>query len=410
VVFVRGRIGREPLRAALGSLQQRHPKLRARIVESGGGRHAFEVSGDRPPIPFELRDIGSGDLPWQEESGRLLGARIDPSRDPLVRVVVLRASARDRCILILMAHHAIGDGRSVLRLVDDLFGYYADAERSAAAPVASLSIATAPRARPSGTVWTRLVQSAALFRRRRENRRADWTWLPQGASAPPHRMWDHFVLTERETAALAMRCRREKAALYGALYAAAGRGLMAALERPTVRFKCRFPIDIRRDLVSASGPITDQHLGNFISGYEAVYDLDDRSAFWSLARRVRRDVDCFTVEGGPSLVYNFIRFIRIPYVPPTLRRGTILVNSYGVVDLRDRYGSLGVEELSIVFNNVSAGPSLLIQGLVVQRRLNVSLSMIDVSEAFWERARGAVRNEIQEAIHGERHDQGAVCA
>jgi hypothetical protein len=411
VLHVRGVIEEAPLRAALASLQQRHPKLRARIVESADRRHAFEITRGYKPIPFELRDVATADLPWREESSRLLGASLDPAVDPLVHVVVLRAPARDRCILVLMAHHSVGDGHSVLRLVDDLLGYYAAAERGgAASPTESLRVATAPRALPSGPVWRRLLQSAALYRRRRDNRKADWTWLPEAPGGSPHRLWGHFVLTAQETAALALRCRREKAALYGALYAAAARGLIVALQRPQARFKCRFPIDIRRQLAGASGPVTDHDLGNFVSGYEAIYDVDGRSTFWMLARRARHDLERFTAAGGPSLVYNFIRFIRLPYVPPTPRRGTILVNSYGVVDLRERYGSLGLEELSIVFNNVTAGPSLLIQGFVIQRRLNVSLSMADVPEDFWERVRNAIQHEFQEAIDGERNDQRAIRA
>jgi len=410
VLHLRGTIEREPLRTALASLQKRHPKLRARIVESGGGRHAFEISQDCLPLPFELKDVDIGDLPWQEESSRLLGASLDPAIDPLLRVVVLRAPARDRCILVLMAHHSVGDGHSVLRLVDDLLGYYAEAERGGTPPIASLSIATAPRALPSGTMSQRLLQCVELYRRRRDNRKADWVSLPQATGTAPHRLWTHFVLTEKDTAALALRCRREKATLYGALYAAAARGLIVALQQPNARFKCRFPIDIRRQLTSASGPVTHHDLGNFISGYEAIYEVDGRSPFWTLARQARHDLERFTAAGGPSLVYNFIRFIKLPYVPPTLRRGTILVNSYGVVDLREQYGSLGLEELSIVFNNVTAGPSLLIQGFVIQRRLNVSLSMVDVPEDFSERVHHAIKHECQAATYGGRNDQRAIRA
>jgi hypothetical protein len=410
VLHLRGNIERGPLRTALATLQKRHPKLRARIVASGGGRHAFEIVPAYQPLPFEIKDVDSGDLPWEEESSRLVSARLDPAVDPLVRVAVLRAPARDRCVVIVMAHHSVGDGHSVVRLVDDLLGYYADAEQGRPLAVDPLPMATAPRALPSGTMWQRLVQSAVLYRRRRDNRKADWISLPKAYARVPHRLWAHFVLPEKDTAAIARRCRREKATLYGALYAAAARGLIGTLERRKARFKCRFPIDIRRRLTSAAGPVTDHDLGNFISGYETIYEVGDGSAFWELARQARRDIDRFTAAGGPSLVYNLIRFITLPYVPPTLRRGTILVNSYGVVDLRERYGSLGLEELSIVFNNVAAGPSLLIQGFVIQRRLNVSLSMVDVPEGFWRRVHHAITREIQEAIHGERHDQRAIRA
>ena len=410
VLHLCGCIDGAPLRAALASLQTRHPKLRSRIVDSSGGRHAFEVARDPPPIRCELKDIGAGDMPWREESSRSLAAGLDPAVGQLARVVVLRPPARDRCALILTAHHALGDGRSLLRVISDLLDYYADAERGGAAPVSSLSIPIAPRARPTGRAWQRALQVAGLIRRRRENRKADWTWLPQEAGEGLLRLWEHVVLTEQETATLALRCRREKAALYGALYAAAVRGLIATLKQPSARFKCRFPIDLRDELTTPSGPIDGQHLGNYLSGYEAVYDVDGRSAFWTLARGVRRDMERFMAAGGPGVAYNFIRFIKIPFVPLTRRRATLFVNSYGVVDLRDRYGSLGLEELSITFNNSGGGPSVLIHGLVIKRRLNLSLGMVDVPQEFWGRARDAIRNELQEAIHGRQNDPRAVCA
>lgn len=409
VLLVRGIIESGPLREALACLQARHPKLRATIVAAAGGRHAFAVAAEPAPIPFEVKDFPTANLPWQEESERLLESPLNPATDPLTRVLVLRARERQRCVLIVKVHHALGDGQSILRLLHDLLDYYAAVERGAPPVVEPLAIPTAPHARWTGG-WKRLLHPVRLFRHRRANRHADWTWLPGGGDAPPRRLWDHFVFTERETAAFAQRCRREGTTLYGALYAGAARALVMALDQPTARFRCRVPIDMRDLLTSRSGPITSADLGNFSAGFEAVYDVDRESAFWPLARRARADLQAFAAAGGPSLIYNLIRLVRLPYVPPTLRRGSMLVNSYGVVTLRDRYGNLSADELSIVFNNVTAGPSLLIQGFVVQRRLNVSLSMVEVPERFWTHVRDAIRNGFQEAIHGERNDKAAIPA
>ncbi len=54
VMKVRGRIEAEPLRIALSNLQRRHPKLRARVVESADGHRYFQVDDPPPPIPFEI--------------------------------------------------------------------------------------------------------------------------------------------------------------------------------------------------------------------------------------------------------------------------------------------------------------------------------------------------------------------
>jgi hypothetical protein len=398
VLKLRGRVEPEPLTAALLSLQKRHPKLRARIVGSSDGRHAFQVAATPPPIPVEFKDFDADELPWKEESTRLMNAELDPSVDSLARVVVLRGRARDRSVVLVLIHHALGDGLSGMSLVDDLLGYYSEAEGRTLAPPASLRIPISPRAKLPGNLLKRLVMMVRIYRHRRENRRGDWTWLPRGGSVPPDRLWEHFVFSERDTKALAARCRTEKTTLYGALFAAAARGLMVSLQQPNVRFKCRVPIDVRDKLTTPSGPVTKNELGNYIAGYESIYRLDDRSDFWALARQAHRDVKRFTAAGGPSFVYNFIRLVKLPYVPQTLRRGTMFVTSYGVAGLRDRYGSLSLEEVAIGFRSDNVGPSLLIQGLVIQKRLNVNLSMVDVPEDFWSRAHAEIRRELEQSV------------
>jgi NRPS condensation-like uncharacterized protein len=172
VLRVGGCIEAEPLRTALSSLQSRHPRLRARITESSDGRHLFHFLSAPPPLPFELKDFESDSIPWQEEASRLLSAPLDPSVDSLMRLLVLRNRKGARSYAILVAHHAMVDGRSGFRLVADLFRYYEQAERNGhSGPVSSLPMVTKPRAEPSGSLLNRLAVMAHLVRRRRANRK-----------------------------------------------------------------------------------------------------------------------------------------------------------------------------------------------------------------------------------------------
>lgn len=396
---VRGSIEAEPLRAALSSLQSRHPRLRARVMESSDGRHQFQFLATPPSLPFEIKDLDTDPLPWQEEASRLMSAPLDPAVHPLTRLLVLRNRNLSRCDVIFVAYHAIVDGRSVFRMVADLLEYYEDAEQNGRPPpVSSLPIVTNPHAERSGSLLNRLAVMAHLVRRRRANRKGLWTSLPRADDVPPHRLWAHSVYSEEATMALARCCRKEKTTMYAALFAAGACGLRATLPDRQLRIKCRFPMDIRNKLVGSSGPVTEDDLGNFFSGYENVYAIDGKPSFWDLARRVHGDVKNFTDGGGPSLVYNLVRSVKFPYKPRTLKRGTMFVSNYGVAAVRDLYGSLSLEECAIVFKNDLVGPALMVQSVVLQRRLNLSLSSVEVPEEFWGRLRAEILARLQREI------------
>ncbi len=398
---VRGCIEAEPLRAALASLQSRHPRLRARITESSDGRHLFQFLATPPPLPFTIQDVETDLVPWQEEASRLMSAPLDPAVHPLTRMLVLRNRKQSQCDVIFVAFHAIADGRSVFRLLADLFEYYERAERNGPpGPVSSLPISTRTRAETTGSLLRRTAVMAHLIRRRRANRKGIWTSLPHAEGVPPHRLLAHSVFSEKDTMALARRCRKEQTTIYGALFAAGACGLLATLPERQLRIKCRFPMDIRKKLSGSSGPVTEDDLGNFFSGYENVYTIDGRSSFWDIARRVYGDVRSFTDGGGPSLVYNLVRSVKLPYKPQTLKRGTMFVSNYGVAAVRDCYGGLSLEECAIVFKNDLVGPALMVQSVVLQRRLNISLGAVDVPEEFWARLREEIVAGLRREIDG----------
>ena len=76
---------------ALEQLQRRHPKLRARIGPGTDGKLCYHVTGAPNPIPFELSDCEEDEIPWREESSRLLHTDL-PAEGPMAAVSVVRRS------------------------------------------------------------------------------------------------------------------------------------------------------------------------------------------------------------------------------------------------------------------------------------------------------------------------------
>jgi hypothetical protein len=402
VLGIKGRLEHQLLRAAVRNIQHRHPKLRCRIIESSDGHHCFELLPVPPAIPIEVREFDTDELPWKEESSLLMRAKMDPSVDPLVRVSLLIGRRTDQCFLILLGHHALGDAGSLLRLAEDLLVFYEETRKSGK----TSSVESFPIARVRGMkrsdfrMFKRLLMGMRVLQHGLENRKGSWLELPSAEGIPIHHRWSHFLLSDNDTLALVRRCRKEKTTIYGALLATAGCALIATLPQATARVKCRIPINIRDNLLGVSGPITNHDLGNYVVAYEAFYSVDKQTSLWTLARTVRREVEYFAAAGGPSLIYNLLRFAKPARRVDAPKRGTMLVNSYGIGGFRDRYDAFSVEELAIFFNNDHIGPSLIIQAIVVQRRLNLSISLANVPEEFWINFRAAMRKKVQEIVAG----------
>ncbi len=399
VMGVRGRIEAETLRAALRNLQIRHPKLRARIIKSADGRRCYELPSEPSPIPVDFKDYETDTLPWQEELDRLMRTTLDPTVEPLCRVLVLRSRTRLWCYLIILVHHGIADGLSSCSLIADLLKYYEDVEKHGrSSPVSSLPIVVAGQARSTGNWVARFTLLPRVIRERRAIRKEMWTSLPHDDQESPHPLCVYQVFSKQQTLTLVRRCRKEKTTVYGALVAAALCGLVALLPQQYGRFKCRVPIDIREKLEGPKGRVTEEDLGCFISMYENIYAVDEHTGFWDLARHVDRDVKTFIAAGGATLYYNLARFYKFHTSKKTHKRGTLHVGNYGVVGFRDRYGSLNLEECSILFNSAPGGPSLSLVAVTIQQRMNLTLVIAELSEDFREGLVKEILGQLQRAI------------
>ncbi len=395
------------LTVALQRLQQRHPKLRAGIAKGRKGRLHYQFEQPSQAIPFTITDHEGEELPWREETRRMLQSSF-PSSGPFAAISVLRNRSRGCCTLLLTVHHAIADGMSGIMLLDDLLSEYAKAEENLELPPCpALPAVTVNRAKSSGG-WRRRFRLVRRFMRlQREERRAQQTTLPESRHVPPQSQWMHWVFSREDTRKLVRLCRKEQTSISGVMVAATCCGLMDCLPVPEALFKCQFPFNIREVLEGPAGPVTPQDLGCFVSVMNEFYEVSQNPTFWDLARRAHGDIQRFLQQEGPSFGYNMAALAAHPLLlrsaPRVMsssnKRVTLLATNYGVINIHDAYGSLRPRGCTLTFKNDGVGPSLILEALVMGQQLNLGLAADELEPAFWEQLRTAIRKHLDAALN-----------
>ena len=399
------------LAPALDQVQRRHPKLRAVVAEGADGRLHYQFDHAASPIPFEIIDNYETETPWRETARRILQSNF-PAGGPFAAITVLRNRPACRCEVYLTAPHAIADGMSGIMLLDDLLTEYAKAESKLDTPANRVLPAVSPARAKAAYGWRGGLR---LFRRflglMQEQNSSPLTCLPEAHNILPYTHWVHWVFSPEETLRLVRRCRKEQASLSGAMVAAVCCGLRECMATPELLFRWQLPFNVREFLEGPTGPLTQQDLGCFMSSMNGFVRMKDQQPLWDLARKTHEQVRGFIEKGGPAFSYNvssffydlrlnFYRLIKRPVskMTPPNQRVTLLATNYGVLSMRDVYGSLRPRECTLMFKNEIAGTSLVMEALVLGQRLNLGFAAAGVDPAFWEQLQPAVRRHLHAAI------------
>lgn len=405
-----GWIEADHLRVALESLQRRHPKLRAVVARGSDGLLRYEFEAAASPIPFRIETYSDDEVPWREEARQLLQFAF-PTTGPFAAVTTLRCRSTRKCVMLLTVHHAIADGLSAIMLMDNLLAEYARAEAGLEAPALPvLPPVTAMRATSTGGWRGRLRLFGRFIRLQREERRARQTALPEVRGIPPQSQWVHWVFSREATIALVRRCRKERTSLNGALVAAVCSALMDCLPISEAVFKCQFPLNLRHALVGGVGPVSEEDLGCFVSIMNEYYEVPRLPVFWDMARKAHEDMQSFAENGGPSMYYNvaaatttrLFKLAAPKLIATSQQRVTLLATNYGVLNVRDAYGSLRPRGCTLMFKNDVVGPLLVTEALVMGQELNVGFAADGLDPVFWERLQAAVRTHL-DAAAGAKH-------
>ena len=369
LVRVRGGIlQHKPLEKALAVLQNRHPKLRARIVKGERARYFFEEMDEAPPIPMEIQTLGDDLDYWRLFIKQANTLPFDTGKGPLMRVYVLNQRDGKSCDLILVWHHAIVDGPSVFTIFHELLTFYH-------AIVRGEEITPEPRTLVPGDlsrirlgffervkyVW-HLIRSGA---RRVCN-------LPMEST---HVCAQQLIYSEDEINEMIYGCRRQQTTLFGLLCAA----LMIAVAETIQELKGRTRLTGRGDLRLVApvdlrpclGHIEEQDLGCFIGTFIGDYPQPrSREELWPLARRCASEIAAHSKSGSGLRSLKFLETLT-PLIKNPPRRPTLAVNNLGVYRFAEHYGPLRVEEFVWSANIDQFGPDVSLLAVTVQGRLNL---------------------------------------
>ncbi|NHZ80289.1 amino acid adenylation domain-containing protein, partial [Massilia sp. CCM 8695] len=291
-VRLAGELDVAALEQAFGAIVARHETLRTTFREVGG--EAAQVIAAQLHIPMPLADVR------EEEVGALIGAEVerpfDLMRGPVLRVKLLRLSASEHVLLLVM-HHIAADGWSISVLVRELGALYAAFKDGRDYPLPPLAIQYADFA-----AWQRKRLAGGELARQLAYWRAqlgsDHPVLTLPADRPRPAVMSgngeryRFHIDSTVTQQLQALSRSQGASLFMTLLTVFDVWLYAQTGR-------RDPV-VGTDIANRNRSETEGLLGFFINQLALRADLSGNPAFDALLARTRhRVLDAYTHQDLP---------------------------------------------------------------------------------------------------------------
>lgn len=287
------------LESALGRAAQIHPALAVAIEADGDGRLAFVPRpGARASLSRETADD------WRAALAERLAQPFGPGDAPLLRAHWFERPG-GRWAFAIVFHHAIGDGRSGMRLVKALLDE-ARGVRAQSGPIAPRPslMALFPHAL-AGAEGVVLANEWKGQLRREPLRPAPVPGFAREAG-PVRPAIVPIHLEEPVVAALARRAREAGASVHGLIGAAelvAARGLFDAGRGDSPVLMLTSPVDLRRNLAAILDDATPGFYVTLLSSLAAVPGPDD---LLPLAKFVTEDLRRQLAQGCGHLFYHLV--------------------------------------------------------------------------------------------------------
>jgi Condensation domain len=324
-----GRIDPENWTEHLRAVQSRYPLLRARINKLPGERPSFERTSNID-IPFRQVPLETHD---QVEAAmeRELAIGFGDGSGPLARVSLLHAP--DRAILLLAAHHAAFDGRTMMMILEDLLGTVSG--KPLRAPFERATSLSQFLSQPEPGSYRTLLDETSRFAR------------PDAKGIHVERV----LLSEALTASVLSECKRRAVnvrALMAAVIAEAGRERSAEWQSRSVNVSA--PIDLRPMFHQEDTP-------GLLVGvvFAAVPAATKRDTIWETAASIGQAFQhSANVDAQRSLSSKLCQAIedeRPPLLFAEAWRNAgpgadIMINNYGRLAVQDDYGKFRIKTIS----------------------------------------------------------------
>lgn len=305
---------------ALAGLQQGHPLLRSRIVESQPSRPMLQLDPNPPAIPVTV-EAASTEHCWEQAALDCCRRPVAADRAPLCRVVVLPNDSGESFDVIFAMHHAIVDGISFIALIRELI------ERLAGrtGPSGVEGVEFDPPARIATTRWERWRAIAQLFRTRWKHRKDRISLIREEIASPGsivRQVWPAEL-----TSAVISKCRTEQTTILGAALAAAMQTLAEDQNWGDATQQIHVPVNLRKSLVP---PIPDEALGCFVSRINLWQTAPASQSLWNLARRCRQEIQRELDDRIPIPRDEFLGKLRLrPSMLQNVQKATLCINNLG---------------------------------------------------------------------------------
>ena len=318
----------ESWQEALNKVQQRYPLLSARIRKNAGERPYFETLGDTP-LPFRV-------LPLNEVNLDALIAQepvtsFGDAHAPLGRLTLCHGP--ERCAVLFAGHHAACDGKTNVRIVEDLIAAVSGEVLGAPFPLLP-AIEEFFGLEELGAYTERLAGKAAP------------SDFPLSLPIPSV---ERQLLHAKDLKVLQATARAEGTTVQGALIAAfflAGRLYSRRWRTDTVA--CFSPIDLR--------PMVNRRnaAGVLIGVHPSMMQPWDDLPFWEFARQLKQDMRASQTKEFAALVFNAVRQVVQREGDPDdmntidtkgFYNHDLLISNYGDPGVRTNFGHLRLKAL-----------------------------------------------------------------
>ncbi|WP_394825464.1 condensation domain-containing protein [Pendulispora albinea] len=392
---VRGDLPITVLHRAAFRMQRRHPGLRARMVrpKGAGSRPVFEFCEPnvRRVVIEEVRsgeDLAPDGAPlWQRVVEREANRKFDIARGYMFRVVWV-PNEDDGGHVIVVAHHALVDGLSLMRLLNDLLR---EAQKLIADPSQhwhdssvldplphTPAVLTELPARLHEQILTSLVRRSLI---RSQRLYATYSPFPIEGALPPGqsiRTHCHFH-TGRGEAFRKVReaCKRNGVTVGGAFAAATQFASLRLIHARTgalpssggsLKFPMTMDFSLRGQLEDFAR--TAPQMGLLIGASDIGVRVRDDITFWELARSLKRRAVQQSHRRSPLLFHQVLDGLSdleaalakegVDYVASGGIAESVNVSSVGEYPYPERLGSLVLEEVFGLNTAMKGGPMFIV--------------------------------------------------
>ncbi len=367
------------VRRALDLLPLGRPLLNVSILEETEG---YRFVHDPGQIPLRSCERDSEDS-WKTEAEYELNKAMEIGNSPLVHCTLIQGQKGSPGELILTSHHAIMDGASLVRLVNELLRFCAafHEKRPIPEPEQRTLLPPVEDYFPSAFKGVALAWRTALFMGRQMADEISYRFRSRGTGAAPvHQTGRCRILTgelpARITSKLVSRARREGVTLYGALNTALLLGTHGQLyQGKTVPMRAITFADLRPYL---KPPVPPEDLLCCAAMSRFTVQVYPDISFWDLAREVQCHI-YRPAKRGDKFISTIMSkpMIRMVTRARSKRMGTTALTYIAGIHLAEHYGPFRLLHLHGFVSNITLGPEFTALALLFRGALSWDFLYLD---------------------------------